>query len=107
MKKILLCVTFGIFMAQITSSARADETNNTAPGAEVVDLILMRPGGLLTLIAGSAIYVGLSPLTAFASISPPHDAFERLAKPLIVKPFAFTFDRPLGNLKTNSNAVSP
>lgn len=65
-------------------------------GVELVDIVLYRPFGLVTTIVGAAFLVGTSPLTALAAISPPHDAFQKAADLLVVRPARFTFDRPLG-----------
>jgi len=62
-----------------------------------VDLIIMRPLGFVATLAGTALFIGLSPLTAFAQISPPHDAFKKTANLMIIAPALYTFDRPLGN----------
>jgi hypothetical protein len=67
-----------------------------AQGTYLFDIVLYRPLGLITTIAGSALFVAISPLTAFATISPPHDAFDIAADMLILSPAKFTFDRPLG-----------
>lgn len=65
-------------------------------GLPLFDILLYRPLGLVATIAGSAIFAATSPLTAFANISPPHDAFEIAGGILVVAPAKFTFDRPLG-----------
>jgi len=63
---------------------------------DIIDVLLFRPVGLVVTLAGTVTLVATSPFTAFASISPPHDAFERMTGLLIVGPAKFTFDRPLG-----------
>jgi hypothetical protein len=65
-------------------------------GVYLFDVILYRPFTLITTVVGSAVFVGISPLTALAAISPPHDAFEKMANLLILTPAKYTFDRPLG-----------
>lgn len=100
MKKTIL-VTLLVVLFCGNSVAQAVDHEHP-PGAEVVDLLFLRPAGLLATLIGGVSYLALSPLTALATISPPHDAFERLARPLVLTPFAFTFDRPLGSMKTDS-----
>jgi len=65
-------------------------------GSEFLDLILYRPLGLAATVAGCGAFVALLPFTAFANISPPHDAFDLTADMLVYKPAGFTFDRPVG-----------
>ena len=69
----------------------------TDPLFTLVDIFIYRPGGLIATIIGSGLYVGLSPLTALASIPKPHDAFYQTYKLLIASPAGYTFIRPIGN----------
>jgi hypothetical protein len=62
-----------------------------------LDLFIYRPLGLLTTILGTAVFIGASPLTAFASIPAPHDAFHKTANIFIMAPANYTFSRPLGD----------
>jgi len=43
------------------------------------------------------VYIGMSPLTALASIPAPHDAFVKVGKILILAPADYTFVRPVGD----------
>jgi len=53
--------------------------------------------GLVATVIGTGVYIGISPLTALASIPAPHDAFVKTGKILILSPAAYTFIRPLGD----------
>lgn len=101
MKKIHITIILGFLLMISSLNLRADDTDNHPPGAEVIDLIFMRPAGLVALVGGSGLFLALSPLTAIATVSPPHDAFDRLANHIILKPYVFTFDRPLGDMESN------
>jgi hypothetical protein len=90
MKKALLL----IFLLGLSLPCRANEPLPTT--AVVGDILFMRPSGLILTLVGSALFVGLSPLTAIAAISPPHDAFEVAADVLVLRPANFTFNRPVG-----------
>ncbi len=70
---------------------------NTDGTAAVLETLFFRPLGLVTTICGTALFAGMSPLTALASIAPPHDAFLKTADALIVSPAEYTFTRPLGD----------
>ncbi len=72
----------------------APERNDSA--FVLFDVIVYRPLGLVATIIGSALYVGLSPLTALASIPPPHDAFARVGDILVVAPAAYTLSEAAG-----------
>ncbi|MDD5411953.1 MAG: hypothetical protein PHF31_11165 [Methylobacter sp.] len=90
--KILI---LAILMFAMTSPVQA-EYQQQPPVVYLVDIILYRPFALVATLAGTAVFVGISPLTALAAISPPHDAFEKTANLLIVQPAKYAFDRPLG-----------
>lgn len=62
----------------------------------MAEVLLLRPLGVAATIAGTAFFVVTSPITALADISPPHDAFKKMADVFIVSPAKFTFDRPMG-----------
>lgn len=77
-----------------TSTIRPEKRNDSA--FVLFDVFVYRPIGLAATIVGAALFVGLSPLTALASIAPPHDAFAKTADILIVAPGEYTFTRPVG-----------
>lgn len=62
----------------------------------LTDVIVIRPVGLAATVAGAGLFVGLSPLTALASIPEPHDSFDRVGAILVGAPYGYTFVRPLG-----------
>jgi hypothetical protein len=67
------------------------------PGFVLLDVLFYRPVGLAATVIGTGVFIGLSPLTALASIPKPHDAFAKTANILILAPGAYTFIRPLGD----------
>ncbi|MGJ0493217.1 hypothetical protein [Methylobacter sp.] len=89
--KILI---LAIIIFAVMSTAHAEDQQ--PPAVYLIDVILYRPLGLIATVTGSAVFVAISPLTALAAISPPHDAFEKTANLLIMKPAKYTFDRPMG-----------
>lgn len=62
----------------------------------MTDVIVIRPVGLAATLAGGVLFVGISPLTALASIPYPHDSFNKVSALLIGVPYGYTFVRPLG-----------
>ena len=67
------------------------------PGFVIWDVLFYRPVGLIATVIGTGVYIGISPLTALASIPPPHDAFVKTGKILILSPAVYTFVRPIGD----------
>ena len=120
MKKL---ISFFILLSMISSAAatQSQSVEQSDPGFVLLDIILYRPVGLVATILGTAAFIGLSPLTAFASIPAPHDAFNKTSKILILAPAAYTFIRPIGDrdfpyhvspykykpVKTHNNAFIP
>lgn len=56
----------------------------------VVDLVIARPLGLAATVLGTAFFVAGAPFAALAG------DFETPAHFLVVEPFRYTFERPLG-----------
>ena len=83
-----------LFCSVIAHSQSVEETD---PGFVLLDVLLYRPVGFAVTIIGTGAFIGLSPLTALASIPAPHDAFAKTAKILILAPAAYTFIRPIGD----------
>jgi hypothetical protein len=73
--------------------SHADE-GNTVTGDKatdmVVDLVVIRPLGVVTTIVGTALTVVALPITI------PTGSVKKSAQALIVKPAEYTFERPLG-----------
>ena len=80
-----------------SSIAHSQSVEETDPGFVLLDVLLYRPVGFAVTIIGTGAFIGLSPLTALASIPEPHDAFAKTAKILILAPAAYTFIRPIGD----------
>lgn len=94
--KFIRTVTFAA--AMLASSVSFAEHNKNIDGYDIVaDVAVVRPLSFVGLVAGTAIFVGLSPLTAIATIPAPHTAFQDMAETIIVKPAKYTFVRPAGD----------
>ena len=92
---------FFFLTAILVSSATFATESNKADGYDVLVDTVLRPVSFVGMLAGSVIYVGLSPLTALAAIPAPHDSFELLADLMVVKPAKYTFVRPVGDYTYN------
>jgi hypothetical protein len=71
------------------------ETRQFSTQELLTDMVVLRPVGLVGTLIGSALFVGLIPFTALASIA-DKEAFHITGQTLIVTPAKFTFTRPLG-----------
>jgi hypothetical protein len=67
--------------------------NPPDPGIIIVDLVAVRPVGILATLAGSAVFVVAAPFALLGGNT--EDVFESL----VVDPATFTFKRPLGEFK--------
>lgn len=87
-----------VFAVSFASPGFAKQQEIKANGYDYLIDIFLRPLGFVEIIAGTATFVVLSPLTAIASLpEPKENAFAELADTLIVKPVKFTFVRPVGD----------
>jgi hypothetical protein len=79
------------------STRRIQLEKRQDPGFVLFDVIVYRPIGFAVTIVGAALFIGISPFTALASIPAPHDAFEQTADILVFTPGEYTFTRPIGD----------
>jgi hypothetical protein len=96
MKKLLSYIIL-LSVMSFTPLARSQSVEAVDPGFVLLDVLLYRPAGFVATVVGSAVFVGMSPLTAFASIPAPHDAFNKTFNILVLAPAAYTFVRPVGD----------
>lgn len=95
MKKAAIAVFLAVFLAVSTASeAYQDLQTRGEPSGEAIvfDIILARPLGLVTIVAGTAIFIVGLPFTI------PTGSVGASAEKLIADPFRFTFIRPVGEL---------
>ena len=96
MKKLISLFVLLSIMAcsTVPQSHRVEQTD---PGFVIWDVLFYRPVGLIATIIGTGVFIGVSPLTALASIPEPHDAFAKMSNILILSPATYTFVRPVGD----------
>ena len=100
--KLVKSFVFVLLLAISSSSFAEGTAVSEVDGYDVmIDAVFLRPLGFVGTVVGSALFVGLSPLVAIASIPAPHDAFEKLADTIVVKPAKYTFVRPVGDYDYN------
>ena len=85
---------------EVQNSQRPTRTLN---GYDIAIDLVLRPVGFVGTVAGTALYIGLSPLTLISQLYPPHDSFEKLGKLLVVQPAKYTFTRSVGDYTHQSS----
>ena len=85
---VLLFVNTGVFAANQTPRASAKPS-----AAEIIaDIVVLRPAGFIGTILGTAGFVVTLPVTL------PTKKTDSASKMLIITPFDYTFNRPLGKI---------
>ncbi len=79
------------------SPVNHEPAKRTVSSNDILIDMALRPAGFIATVAGAALYVGLSPFTAFSHAFSPHDSFQKLGKLLVITPAKFTFSRPVGD----------
>lgn len=69
------------------------------------DVLIYRPIGLAMTVAGAALFAAMSPMLAIANLSSSNDAFTDAKDSLIMTPYNFTFNRPLGAIRPDALGV--
>lgn len=91
------CLIIGLVMQPFAALAANidayDKEAKTDSGVMSVDLILVRPLGLVATVCGSVVFLVSSPFSAMGGNI--KEAWDRL----VVEPAAYTFQRPLGHFK--------
>ena len=89
---VILTITFS------GPSYAEDVEKNYSPLFVIPDILIYRPVGLAVTAVGACLFAAISPFTALAQISPPHNAFKKAADVLIMGPANYTFNRPVGDM---------
>lgn len=95
---VLLAVTTPATAQDPAKPSEADATNETleapdAAGRMLMDAFLLRPLGLAATVLGTAAFIVTLPFSL------PTRSADDAAQVLVVKPAAYTFARPLGEVE--------
>ncbi len=71
-------------------------------GLDTVLDIPLRLGGLVATFVGTGLFIGTSPFTGLMTAIHPHNAIQKAAEFLIVRPGVYTFVRPTGDFNYDS-----
>ena len=80
------------YAAEDAYSTRSDDVSAETI---VVDGLLLRPGGVIATLVGSAVFVITLPFSI------PTKSVEKAAQKLVVDPARYTFVRPLGQIESS------
>lgn len=75
-------------------------------GVDTVLDIPLRVGGFVTLVVGTALFVGTSPFTGLMTAIPPYNAIEKAGEFFVVRPAVYTFVRPTADFAYDSRPSS-
>ena len=89
---LFLCATSLVHAAENPYMAR---TEDVSAEEIIVDGLLLRPGGLVATVVGTAVFVVTLPFSI------PTKSVDKAAQKLIVDPARYTFVRPLGLIESN------
>ena len=90
MKRTLAAICVIALLSTAATPALAEEYEKTDPGAIVMDVLLVRPLGIVSMTLGAGIFVLSLPFAI------PSRSVMTVGRKLIVEPVRFTFTRRLG-----------
>jgi hypothetical protein len=95
MKKVfIIVITSLLFLTNTVAFAQSNTEGNI-----IGDALFIRPLGLVSIVAGTAIFVVSLPFALITKDVP------KTAKQLVVDPFNYTFDRPIGDFKYQTDSM--
>lgn len=113
MKIIGFLIAISALTFSASSCAQSDVVNERKHIATVetpeVNTILdipLRLGGFVATIVGTGLFIGTSPITGLMTAIHPHNAIEKAADFLVVRPANYTFVRPTGDFNYDSRAYN-
>ena len=92
--------------SSFAESSAGTERNHIAtvdtPGLDTVLDIPLRLGGFAATLVGAGFFIGTSPVTGLMTAIRPHNAIQKAAEFLVVRPGMYTFVRPTGDFNYDS-----
>jgi hypothetical protein len=90
---LFLCATSLVHAT--ANSSYITRTEDGSAEAMIVDGLLLRPGGIVATVVGTAVFVVTLPFSI------PTRSVDKAAQRLIVDPARYTFVRPLGQIESD------
>ena len=91
---LFLCTTS---LVHANEDSYVTRTENVSAETIIADGLLLRPGGLLATVVGTAVFVVTLPFSI------PTKSVDKAAQKLIVDPGRYTFVRPLGQVESRKS----
>jgi hypothetical protein len=92
LRRLTACLTAATIAAGAAAAPPPDEPITGDKGSDMlIDLVVMRPIGLVTTVIGAAAFVVALPFTV------PTGTVEESARMMVGRPAEYTFNRPLGD----------
>jgi hypothetical protein len=85
------------FSENVAGNERKHIAMVETPGVNTVLDVPLRLGGFMATVVGTAIFIGTSPITGLMTALHPHNAIEKAADFLVVRPGKYTFVRSTGD----------
>ena len=110
--KIILSIIFLLSIEICSAKSYTSTAKNIRPldydvSDVATEIVFLRPLGFIGSIAGAAVFLGSLPFSLLATIAPPHDAIDKVAKTLIIGPANATFQRPFAYYHYDPQGVYP
>jgi hypothetical protein len=90
---LFLCATSLVHAT--ANSSYITRTEDVSAEAMIVDGLLLRPGGIVATVVGTAVFVVTLPFSI------PTRSVDKAAQKLIMDPARYTFVRPLGQVESD------
>jgi len=90
MKKLVGAVSLALLLCTTAVPANAKRAEGPDPGAIVMDVLLIRPLGLISATLGTGVFIVSLPFAI------PSGSVATIGEKLVLDPLRFTFTRPLG-----------
>jgi hypothetical protein len=90
MKRLIGTLTLALILFTTAVPADAGSREEADPGAIVMDVLLIRPLGLISATLGTGVFIIALPFAI------PSGSMATIGEKLVLDPLRFTFTRPLG-----------
>ncbi len=90
MKRLVGAISLVLLLCTTAVTVDAKSAEGPDPGAIVMDVLLIRPLGLISATLGTAVFIVSLPFAI------PSGSVATIGEKLVLDPLRFTFTRPLG-----------
>jgi hypothetical protein len=98
----LLTLSVACFSENIDTNGRKQIATVEMSDLDTVLDMPLRLGGFVVTLIGTGLFIGTSPISGLMTAIRPHNAIQKTAEYLIVRPGVYTFVRPTGDFYYDS-----